>query len=46
MPYSGSYESGENAKILFNDGPAADIPVKRVYDAITEYLHQVDGVSE
>jgi heptosyltransferase III len=46
MPYSGSYESGENAKILFNDGPAADIPVKRVYDAITEYLHQVNGGSE
>jgi ADP-heptose:LPS heptosyltransferase len=46
MPYSGSYESGENAKILFNDGPAADIPVNRVYDAISEYLHQVNGVSE
>jgi len=38
LPYSGGYESGENAKILYHDGPAADIPVKRVFDAVTEYF--------
>jgi len=46
MPYSGGYESGENAQILHHDGPAADIPVSRVFDAVTGYFTKMSGGSE
>lgn len=34
MPYSGSYKSGENAKIIYSNGPAADISVDEVFGIV------------
>jgi heptosyltransferase III len=43
MPYSGRYKSGENANVLHQDGPAADIPVDQVFDAVKKRLDVVNG---
>ncbi len=45
MPYSGGYENGENAKILYHNGPAAEISPDRVFDAVKEYLTKTNGAS-
>ncbi len=38
LPYSGSYGSGDNATILYEDGPAADIEVDRVFQEIVKQM--------
>jgi len=43
MPYSGGYKTGENARILYHDGPAADIAVESVCAAVAEYFTQMNG---
>lgn len=39
MPYSGLYETGENAEVIHYAGPARDIPVNLVFDAVARKLH-------
>lgn len=38
MPYSGRYKTGENANILYHEGPAANIAVNAVYAAIEQKI--------
>jgi len=39
MPYSGAYESGQNAQIIYHDGAARDIQLQTVIDAVWAKLH-------
>ncbi len=41
MPFSGNYESGKNAAIIYADGPASEITVKEVTDALEKYLENL-----
>jgi heptosyltransferase III len=38
MPYSGSYRSGGNAEIIYEDGPVANISVERVFETVHRHL--------
>jgi len=38
MPFSGDYESGENAVIIYNDGPVSEIKVEEVMNALESSL--------
>lgn len=38
MPYSGPYETGELADLIWAEGPVADLPVARVIDAVKRRL--------
>jgi ADP-heptose:LPS heptosyltransferase len=41
MPYSGAYACGEQATILYADGPASTLPVERVIQAVNDRLTAV-----
>ena len=41
MPYSGSYQDGRNACIIYGDGPLSLIPVEQVSRVIADRLRQV-----
>jgi heptosyltransferase-3 len=38
LPYSGQYGHGARAKLLYQDGPARDIPTERVFEAVSSLL--------
>jgi len=38
MPYSGGYKTGENARIIYADGPASVIAVETVYNTIRQNI--------
>jgi len=38
MPYSGGYKTGENARIIYSDGPASEISVDEVFDSVKAEL--------
>lgn len=38
MPYSGKFKTGENARIIYAVGPAAEISVDTAYNALSEKL--------
>ncbi len=48
MPYSGAYQDGSNAKVLYadNDGPARDISVQSVITALNALLARRQYVKE
>ena len=41
MPYSGDYANGAKAELIYEDGPAANITVERVYQALEKLLQSV-----
>ncbi len=46
MPYSGPYETGELADLLWADGPVSDLPLAPVIEAVKRRLRQALMVTE
>lgn len=45
MPYSGAYQTGENARLVRNpDGPCSELPYEAVWETIREGLEVKNGV--
>lgn len=38
MPYSGNYTKSEKAELIYQEGPAAEISIERVYQAVARYF--------